>query len=294
MQAMVRRPLVRVELCRAPVRQERGGADYVILWGMRDETIGEAFLAYAAGFPQVEMVVLKIEHTKRVVANALRIMEGEHFPEALRGIGETAAWLHDVGRFSQFTKYQTFSDRVSVNHALLSCGEVLRLGWLDEHSATDRNRILRAIEFHNLKDLPAGMSTEEALLVHLVRDADKLDIFTVLDQAIATDYLPSHPEVYWGLPFAAPPSEGVVQAIEAGRAVDYGEIRSFADFIFIQLAWCSGGLHFMESARIALERNVVKTRCDYLCTLLPGSTNAIGRAGAAAQSALERRVSHGA
>ena len=255
---------------------------------MKNDVLPDAFLAYYKTFPSADMNDLKLHHTRRVVENALRIMKGEHFPADLREAGETAAWLHDLGRFSQFRKYGTFSDRVSVNHALLSCAEVLRLGWLDDWSAQDRNRILRAIECHNMRDIPEGLSTEEQLLCYLVRDADKLDIFTVLDKAIETNYLETHPEVYWGLPFRAPPSDRTVASILDGRSVDYADIGSFADFIFIQVAWCNGGLHFNESRRMALERNELEIRRDYLCDILPEYADTIDHCCDAAEAALKR------
>ena len=261
--------------------------------GMQYSEIPAAFEAYYATFPHEDMNDLKLAHTKRVVGNALRIMAGENFPEHLQAMGEAAAWLHDLGRFKQFQKYHTFSDRHSVNHALMSCGEALHLGWLDEAPAAERNLILRAIEFHNLRDVPPGLGKEEELLVHLVRDADKLDIFTVLDEAIATNYLPSHPEVYWGLPFNAPPSPEIVAAIEQGVSVDYAKIRSFADFVFIQLAWCHGGLWFKESCRLALERGEVNQRRNYLCEQLPDHVAIINHCCDCAQRALEEQ-SHGA
>ncbi|MEG1552432.1 MAG: hypothetical protein RR133_02870 [Kiritimatiellia bacterium] len=257
---------------------------------MNIEALTTAFADYYRSFPSADMNDLKYEHTRRVVANAKRIITGEHFPSLLHTLGEVAAWLHDLGRFRQFQQYHTFNDSQSVNHALLSCGETLRLGWLDDFSAADRNLILRAIEFHNLCEVPLALSLHETLMVHLVRDADKLDIFTVLDQAIETDYLPSHPEVYWGLPLKDPPSEGIIASLYAGRAIHYTDIRSFADFIFIQLGWFNGGLHFIESHRIALERNEVSIRRQYLCELLPNHREVVNRCCDFAQSALERRA----
>ncbi len=252
--------------------------------------IPEAFTAYYKSFPHEEMNDLKYAHTQRVVENARQILTGEAFPEGLKAAGEMASWLHDVGRFEQFKKYRTFSDRHSVNHALLSCAVTLQLGWLDDHTAEERNRILRAIEYHNLREVPPGLSEEEALLVHLVRDADKLDIYTVLDQAIETDYLPSHPEVYWGLPFAEPPSEKIVQSIETGKPIDYADIHSFADFVFIQLAWCNGALFFRESAKMALQRGEVDIRRNYLCHILPACKETINRCCDVAHRALEQSV----
>lgn len=257
---------------------------------MTTDELPDAFSAYYETFPFDEMNRLKLDHTHRVVANAREIMRAEAFPADLVSPGETAAWLHDLGRFAQFTQYRTFSDSQSVNHALLSCGEALRLGWLDDRSPRERNLILQAIAFHNLRDLPPNLPQEEALLAHLVRDADKLDIFTVLDEAIRTDYLASHPEVYWGLPFAAPPSDAVVRSLLAGESVSYSDIRSFADFIFIQVAWCRSGLHFASSRRLAFERDEIAVRRDYLIRILPQAREVIEACCSAAETALKEEI----
>ncbi|HIJ20998.1 MAG TPA: HD domain-containing protein, partial [Deltaproteobacteria bacterium] len=62
---------------------------------------------------------LKRYHTQRVCEAILDI--GRH--EGLSGedlhMAEAAALLHDIGRFEQYRRYKTFSDRRSENHALL-------------------------------------------------------------------------------------------------------------------------------------------------------------------------------
>ena len=75
--------------------------------------IASLFKRYTESFPQEEMIQLKIHHTERVVADAIEIMHREHFSKDLQTAGAIAAWLHDVGRFPQFMKYRTFSDRNS-------------------------------------------------------------------------------------------------------------------------------------------------------------------------------------
>lgn len=250
----------------------------------------EAFTAYYHTFPGDEMNRLKLDHTQRVVETARQIMRAESFPADLVPLGEAAAWLHDLGRFSQFTRYRTFSDSQSVNHALLSCGEALRLGWLDDWTPEARNRVLQAVAFHNLRDLPPNLPRENTLLAHLVRDADKLDIFTVLDEAIRTDYLASHPEVYLGLPFTAPPSEQVVQTILNGGTVSYSEMTSFADFVLIQVAWCRDGLYFATSRKLALERNEIGIRRAYLNRILPEAQEVIGTCCAVVEEILKEEV----
>ena len=106
--------------------------------------------------------------------------------------------------------------------------------------------------------------------------------------------LPSHPEVYWGLPFRAPPSAKVVAAIERGESVDYADITSFADFVFIQLAWCNGGFAFGESRRLALARGEVRIRREYLKTLVVGEEAVIDRCCDIAETALREGGRHGA
>lgn len=253
------------------------------------------FNAYTATFPDVEMNRLKHDHTERVVQDALTIMQREAFAPPLMALGEAAAWFHDVGRFPQFQRYQTFSDRHSVNHALLSCAELLRLGWLDALTPKERDLILKAVEYHNLQEVPPHLEADETALVHLVRDADKLDILHLLEQAIATNYLADHPEVYWGLPFTAPLSEPVIAAIEAGRSVAYRDIQSFADFVLIQVAWCNGGFHFPTACALVLERKSIAIRQDYLCSILPTTEHtAVRHCCQLAEAALIRKAHHGA
>lgn len=262
---------------------------------MNVEAFSHLFHSYAATFPQSDMIRLKIAHTGRVVENARRIMQSSAFPNAWKGAGEIAAWLHDVGRFKQFCKYQTFSDSKSINHALLSCSEILQNDWLEACSPDCRDVILKAVAYHNLKALPPDLDAHEAAVINLVRDADKLDIFTLLEQAVTSGYLAEHPEVYWGLPFTAPLSQKVAQAIESALPVDYKDIQSFADFVFIQVAWCNGGLYFPASCALTLERKCIPFRCDYLCSILPKREHeTVKRCCAIAEAALVRKANHGA
>lgn len=252
------------------------------------------FRAYYLSYPHTEMNDLKWAHTGRVAADAARILAGEKLPERLARLGMLAAWLHDTGRFEQFRRFGTFSDRISVNHALMSCAEVLRMGWLDGLPAADRNLVLRAIECHNMKEIPPGLPEDEQLAAHLVRDADKLDICTLLDQALKREgYLESHPELYWGLPFAGAPSAAVTDAILAGREVDYADIGSVADFVLIQVGWCAGGFHFATSRRLTAERDTVGTRERFLLKTVPEAASVIGQCCAAARTRLAETC-HGA
>ncbi|MBQ9429950.1 MAG: HD domain-containing protein [Kiritimatiellae bacterium] len=214
-----------------------------------------------------EMLRLKLGHTMAVVDCARRIMSGEGFAKDEFRLGEIAALLHDTGRYAQFKKYRTFRDAVSVDHAAYSAEVVERLRWLDGFPAEDRECVLTAVRCHNRKTLPAGLPPRVERVAHLVRDADKLDIFRVLENAVAGGELESHPEIAWGLPVNAAPSSEVVEAVCAGRPVEYSWIKSLSDFVLIQVGWLYGGLHYRTALEIARERGALEFRRGFMKSL---------------------------
>lgn len=251
--------------------------------------VEQRFMAYYEKFvndpePTAEMHALKLAHTQRVALDAALIIAGEKIAEPLSSLGMMAAWLHDIGRFPQLREYGTFSDLKSVDHAQYSRRVIESEGILGELSPEAREKVLCAVELHNRKTLPDTLDAETALLAHLVRDADKLDIFTLLDEAIRTDYLKDHAEVYWELPYTAPPSQPVVDALLEGQPIDYAEIKSFCDFVFIQIGWINGGLHFPSTQCIARARDVIGTRERFLCELIPESKPVISACCQAART----------
>lgn len=210
---------------------------------------------------------LKVEHTQCVVADARRIMAGESWPDETRAAGEACALLHDVGRHSQLKTYGTFRDAVSIDHAVRGV-EVIRaeqlLAGLDH---TTCKRILTAVALHNKKDVPATVELAAARLTHLVRDADKLDIFRVLETAIQDGSLERNPEIAWGLQVLGAPSPEVVAAVSKGQSVDYDHVRALSDFVLIQVGWLIGGFRSATALQLAAERKVLEFREVFLKTL---------------------------
>ncbi|MBO4287052.1 MAG: HD domain-containing protein [Kiritimatiellae bacterium] len=238
------------------------------------KTLTERYNAYVSTFhcegARAEMIRLKLVHTRRVVEAAEEIMEGERWPAAERLIGEAAALLHDVGRFTQLRDFGTFEDAKSVNHAERGVEVIRELGWLDTLPSAERALIVDAVACHNRKDVPERASAGQGFALrvcHLVRDADKLDIFRILEDAVRDGGLERDPEIVWGLPVHAPPSPEVVKAVCSGGSVGYSLIRSLSDFVLVQLAWLASGLHYATSRAIAAKRGVLAFRREFLKTL---------------------------
>ena len=223
------------------------------------------------------MMQLKRVHTAFVVKNAELIADGENFTPEEREVSLTAALLHDTGRYEQLKRYNTFQDSKSVDHAVFSHDIVKSLGWLDEAVASPLHRdvILKAVLYHNRRDLPneiehpqpdLQLSTFKLLAsaAHTVRDADKLDIFRVLEDQVAHTDWRKDSRAFWNLAVSAPPNPVVVDCIAAGRPVDYQHIRSLADFVLIQVGWMISGLRFATSRRLCRERGHLAYRRDFL------------------------------
>jgi hypothetical protein len=251
------------------------------------DAINRRFRAYVDEFRRPdgslqEMLQLKLDHTEEVVRNAALIAAGEGWAESARALGEAGAWLHDAGRFSQLRDYGTFQDSKSIDHAVRSVEVVERGGWLAELAADERRRVLTAIAQHNKKEVGASLDEETARLCHLVRDADKLDIFRVLEAAATDGSLERNPEIAWELQVRGAPSPEVVEAVSRGQPVSYAWIRSLSDFVLIQIGWLNGGLRFATSLALARERRALEFRERYLKSLSddPGVAACCGAARA--------------
>ena len=227
------------------------------------------------------MMQLKRVHTALVVKNAELIADGEGFTPEEREVSLAAALLHDTGRYEQLRRYNTFQDSKSVDHAVFSHDIVKEMGWLEKVEEKVEKRggewseiILKAVLYHNRRDLPKEIedplsaSTSSLHLLsfaaHTVRDADKLDIFRVLEDQVAHTDWKSDSRAFWNLSVSAPPNPVVVDCIASGRPVDYQHIQSLSDFVLIQIGWMISGLHFATSRRLCRERGHLAFRRDFL------------------------------
>lgn len=145
--------------------------------------------AYDAASPRI---ALKVEHTLHVMELCERIARETGFTPA----GVDLAWLcgmfHDIGRFEQLRRWDTFSDAASTSHAALGV-EVL-FGSENHGSGTGATGIIHrfidsndeleeviraAVGFHSDYRLPEDLDVRTRALCDVVRDADKLDILRV-------------------------------------------------------------------------------------------------------------------
>ncbi len=211
-----------------------------------------------------EMLELKLRHTRGVVDAAALIMSGEGWPAADCVLGHACALLHDTGRYSQWQEFGTFQDSRSVDHAQRAVEVITREDWLAGSSTAERKMVLATVALHNRRDVPDGLDAATSAYAHLVRDADKLDIFRVIETAVEDGMLERNPEMTWRLPMDGAPAPEILRAAAAGDTMDYAQVQSLADFILIQIGWLAGGLNYRTTLRLAAERNVLEFREAFL------------------------------
>ncbi len=212
-------------------------------------------------------IELKREHSLLVLGNARIIVAEAVAAGSMDVVSARAALLgalyHDVGRFMQYRRWQTFSDARSTNHGLLG-GRVLNSERpLHDESPAVRHLAACAVVLHNRFAIPAGVSSRVRQVTRVVRDADKLDIFRVLAAHVQPgaprdDVVVMHlPEVQgtW--------SPAVLDAVRNGGLASYADMRCLNDFRILLCGWCFD-LGFAASRRLLRESGRVEQMLEWL------------------------------
>lgn len=144
-----------------------------------------AFESYVADYDSDnENIRLKIDHTYRVTDFCERIASSITDDDGTMELAWLLGLLHDIGRFEQIRRYNTFIDRNSVDHAELGADILFEDGLIGRFIG-DEDRTLfplieTAIRLHNKLVVPDGLDEKTLLFSNILRDADKCDIFRVL------------------------------------------------------------------------------------------------------------------
>jgi hypothetical protein len=233
-------------------------------------------------------IAIKRDHTHQVCLNAVRIAEdlGLIAPEAR--LAEAIALFHDVGRFSQYERYRTFDDSISVNHAVLGTQVLLEHNVLRSLSKYDRDTIVRSVTLHNVFTLPDGLDEQSLLFARLIRDADKLDILRVVIEYFEQDKGSRAEAVALGLPDEPGEySPAVLACLLRGEMAKKAALTTLNDFKLLQLAWLYD-LNFACSLRMVVERDYIRKLAD----MLPRNSEIAG-AVEAVRSYVDKRSRNG-
>lgn len=228
---------------------------------------------------------LKAEHTWRVCRVIRDIGESLCLSEKDLCIAEVTGLLHDIGRFEQYSRYGTFADHKSENHALLSVRIIQDSRILHGFEPDDARIILRSVECHNHASLPRGESERCLLFLKLLRDADKIDIWRVVTGYYREAENNRNRSLELDLPDADQISEPVYEALMEGRLVSMADLRTLQDFKLLQIGWIYD-INFPRTFRIVREKKYLES----IREALPPESTAITEIYERACTYLKRRI----
>ena len=137
----------------------------------------QQFLKYTQKFDlNEEHIKRKQQHSLRVMQKSKRIAELLKLTQEEIELATLIGLLHDIARFEQYTKFETFNDLLSIDHADYGV-EILNKD-IRKYIKKDKydEIIKKAIKNHNKYVIEEGLTERELLFAKIIRDADKLDI----------------------------------------------------------------------------------------------------------------------
>ena len=171
---------------------------------------------------------LKMEHILHVADNSKMIAQNIGLDNEKVKLAELIGLFHDIGRFEQARVYDTFSDKDSgVDHAAYSLKVLYDDGLIKEFIDTDEyDEIIKAAVYnHNKGKIDEKVEGEALLFSKIIRDADKLDIYRVINEDAMID-------IFWYKDFSNQDiNDGIFKHFIENKYIDYKEIQNNADQI---------------------------------------------------------------
>ncbi|OGW29860.1 MAG: HD family phosphohydrolase [Nitrospirae bacterium GWC2_42_7] len=201
-------------------------------------------------------ISLKELHTFNVLENITLIAQEEQLSLNYILLAGATALFHDVGRFSQYAKYKTFKDSISVNHGKLGAEVLVEENVLKSLPPNEKELIVNAVKYHNVFAVPALQEPDALLLIKLIRDADKLDIYRVFGEYFETKEEDRPSAVGHGLPDLPEYSKEIISCLYEKKPATMSNLKSLNDFKLLQLSWIFD-LNFRTSFRLLIEREYI-------------------------------------
>lgn len=223
----------------------------------------EIFLLYVNKFDvSKKEIKRKINHSLRVSKLCKSIALDLKLTDDLVYLAEFIGLVHDIGRFIQWEKYQTFDDLKSEDHALLGLYVLFKNKEINRFKIDHKwdKTIYSAIKNHNQYNISDETKDVDLLMSKILRDADKTDIL----------YMVKINDIVLDEDNASVTSE-VKNKFLSKESIDHTKVKSFSDKILLKLAFVfdinyKWSLDFIEKENIIDEiyNNLIyKNKIEY-------------------------------
>jgi len=180
---------------------------------------------------------LKEDHTLRVCKEILNIGGQLGLNENELRLAEIIALLHDIGRFEQISRYQTFMDSKSVDHAELGIKILKHFKVLKPFDDPIKKLIYCSIKYHSKPALPVDESEPCLFFCKLIRDADKLDILNVVTEYYHRKGGEKNGSIVLELPDTPGISDEVYRNLMSKSIVNIDHVTNLNDIKLLQAGW---------------------------------------------------------
>ena len=180
-----------------------------------------------------DLIKVKLAHTVRVYKLMIELVEKLNMPDHDKVLALCIALFHDLGRFYELKVNKTMNNRY--DHAADSTTILFNEGLIQEFpiDEDEYDLILKAVYYHNKKELPNDLTDREEFFCHLIRDVDKIDIYHVVANDLPKEFL-------------VMPSEKVLEEFYNKELIDILDIKNKSDTIIFYLAF-QDQIYFRES-----------------------------------------------
>lgn len=188
--------------------------------------IEETFKEYVDEFDfSNEKISLKYYHTLEVANISLDVAKRLHLSVEDQDLARLIGYLHDIGRFEQVEKTNTFKDTI-MDHADNGVRVLFDLGLIRKFiTDTEYDNIIKiAVRNHNKLKIIDEASDRERLFANIIRDSDKIDIFRVRKEEYSNEFIMQ-------------PSDIVVDTFRRGKSINLRDIKNKSDSILCVLAF---------------------------------------------------------
>ena len=205
-------------------------------------------------------IALKYNHILRVAEISKKIATELNLPEEDIKLAELIGIFHDIGRFEQVRRFNTFIDKDSINHGEYGVEVLFDDGLIKKFNIDEKYyRIIKlAVLNHNRKAIETeGMSERELLHYKIIRDSDKLDIFYVL---VTDKFINSYgTESMENEKF----SDEIVREFREDHCIDYKKMKTYGDRWIAHMAYVYD-FYFKSSYKYMNEKEYLERLFDFV------------------------------
>lgn len=211
----------------------------------------QLFNQYAKKFDlRNKNIMRKYHHSFRVmefckeIAISLNLNEQDIYIACLCGL------LHDIARFEQWTKFETYKDAESFDHGDYGYQILKENNFIKEFTNDEEiiSIVLDSVKYHNKLSVPV-LDERQLLFANIVRDADKLDIMTEQENEINQEKIELN--------------KNMLNSIYNREVCKNEEVKTDVDHIVRMLSWVFD-FNFKYSYQYLVDNKIIEKKFNLL------------------------------